>query len=337
MSPRRTGAAGRGRAARIAWWTTLGLALAAAAPQARAASDAEHAEPSALATSTLLLDVATAGERLVAVGQHGHVLLSDDRGQSWRQARRVPTRVTLTGLFFVDAREGWAVGHDAVVLHTSDGGETWELQHRDPELEIPLLAVRFADGRSGLAVGAFGTLLETRSGGRSWERRLISDDPDEELHLNHVFAGPEDHLFIAAEAGSVFRSADGGATWQRLAAPYSGSFWSGMAVSDGGVLVVGMRGHAFRSPDLGETWQPVPTGTDQSLSDVARLSDGSIVAVGLGGAIVRSDDGGRSFSARVEPDRKGFASVAEGADGSLLLFGESGVRQRAVGPPLPLD
>ena len=44
------------------------------------------------ALRSTLLDVASAGQRLVAVGERGHVLLSDDQGKTWRQARTVPTR-----------------------------------------------------------------------------------------------------------------------------------------------------------------------------------------------------------------------------------------------------
>ncbi len=54
-------------------------------------------------------------------GERGIVLLSDDAGVSWRQAK-VPVSVSLTAVQFVDAEQGWAVGHLGVVLHTQDGG-----------------------------------------------------------------------------------------------------------------------------------------------------------------------------------------------------------------------
>jgi photosystem II stability/assembly factor-like uncharacterized protein len=302
---------------------------AAAAVDESEPADSDLAQPSALASETLLLDAAVAGERIVAVGHFGHVLLSDDGGGNWRQAQRVPTRVTLTEVFFVDDSQGWAVGHDAVILHTDNAGESWKLQHRDRSEEVPLLSVWFEDTQNGWAVGAFGMLLETTDGGQHWARRSIGEEGDE-LHLNHLFPGPEGLLFIAAEAGSVYRSADRGLSWERLQPPYPGSFWNGLTLPDGAVLVIGMRGHAFLSPDLGESWQPITTGTDQSLSDLIVLRDGDVVAVGLGGTVLRSDDGGHGFTAATERDRKNIASVAEGAGGSLLLFGEAGVRRRTI-------
>ena len=79
------------------------------------------------AATSLLLDVASAGDRLVEVGERGHILYSDNKGQSWVQAR-VPTSVMLTRVFFVTPTMGWAVGHDGNVLFTQDGAVTWELQ-----------------------------------------------------------------------------------------------------------------------------------------------------------------------------------------------------------------
>jgi len=55
-------------------------------------------------------------------------LVSDDGGAGWRQVP-VPTRTMLTGVTFVDDSLGFAVGHDSVILHTSDGGKIWERQH----------------------------------------------------------------------------------------------------------------------------------------------------------------------------------------------------------------
>jgi photosystem II stability/assembly factor-like uncharacterized protein len=328
------------RTRRGAWLGACGLAAAlgaaaaepaaepgeapAARPSAEERLEPQAAVPSALAAHSLLLAVAQAGECFVAVGEWGHVVRSCDGGRSWRQASHVPVRQTLTAVAFVDAHQGWAVGHDALVLHTTDGGERWEIQHRAPEEEVPLLSVWFEDERHGIAVGGFGLLVETRDGGRSWERRRLGP-VDEEPHLNCVFATPDGTLFIAAETGLAFRSRDGGSTWQRLELPYPGSLWHGLATDGAGtLLVLGMRGHAFRSSDAGESWQAVETHTDQSLQSAVRLRDGRIVAVGHGGVVLTSRDGGRSFSVETRPDRRGLAAVAEAPDGSWLLFGETG-------------
>jgi photosystem II stability/assembly factor-like uncharacterized protein len=306
----------------VALLAGLGVVAEGAADRQRAAL------PSRLATETLLLDAAWVGDRLVAVGEWGHVLLSDDGGEDWRQARLVPTQATLTAVAFANAREGWAVGHDAVVLHTADAGETWEIQYAAPEEEAALLGVWFGDAERGLAVGAFGMMLETRDGGETWARRRMShgEHPDDR-HLNDVFPGPNGSLFVPAEGGTVLRSRDAGASWERLHLPYEGSFWGGIALEEDAVVVFGMRGNLFRSDDLGETWHALPTGTDQSLQGATRLRDGALVVVGLGGVVLVGTKGGTSFTTATRPDRRGIAAVAEGTGKGLLLFGERGVQR----------
>jgi photosystem II stability/assembly factor-like uncharacterized protein len=91
------------------------------------------AQPSApimpLATRSLLLDITLAGDRLVAAGERGHILYSDDNGDQWHQAS-VPTTQMLTGVYFADAKHGWAVGHDGLIIASDDGGKIWR-QQRD--------------------------------------------------------------------------------------------------------------------------------------------------------------------------------------------------------------
>ena len=143
-------------------------------------ANAAEAVKAPLAVESLLLDGAVAGSRLVVVGERGHILVSTDDGASWTQAE-VPTRVLLTAVHMHDEHTGWAVGHDAVILRTGDGGETWTLVHQAPEEELPLLDVWFRDERTGFAVGAYGYFLATEDGGETWTPRTISED---DFHLN---------------------------------------------------------------------------------------------------------------------------------------------------------
>ena len=124
-----------------------------------------------LAAQSLLLDVARAGERLVAVGERGHILYSDDDGKTWTQSDAVPSRTMLTAVTFANSNEGWAVGHDEIILRTQDGGKNWLAANYRPESQQPLLDVWFENASHGLAVGAYGSVYETRDGGRTWAQR----------------------------------------------------------------------------------------------------------------------------------------------------------------------
>ena len=82
----------------VAWLVIAGLSPTQArsqdaTPPSPLDADAEWSEMAPLAEHSLLLDVTLAGERLIAVGERGHVLVSDDRGESWRQVRVPTTRI----------------------------------------------------------------------------------------------------------------------------------------------------------------------------------------------------------------------------------------------------
>ncbi len=304
--------------------------------QDKEADPIEHALQKPLASESLLLDAVVVDGLMAAVGERGHVLLSADGGDSWRQATSVPTRATLTGVWFHDRQLGWAVGHDAVILRTRDGGDTWERLHWAPEEERPFLDVWFSDADHGFAIGAYGYLLATADGGDTWEDRVIeSPDPEEEVdpydlggdfHLNHIATAEAGRLFVAAEAGTAYRSDDGGETWSTLEPPYQGSFFGSLPLDGDSLLLFGLRGNLFRSDDAGETWQPIETGTVAILNSGLRLADGTIVIAGTAGALLVSRDGGLTVSLVERPDRQALATVLEADDG-LILVGEFGVQK----------
>ena len=297
------------------------LLLAATSLLAQAPGDAvEHAVKARLAPQSLLLDVGPAGSGLAAVGERGHILLSSD-GQTWTQAD-VPTRATLTAVAFNGPRSGVAVGHDAVIVRTTDGGATWQRVHWDPDAEAPLLDVIFLDASRGLAVGAYGSSLLTTDGGATWTPHPVSDT---DFHLNQIARSAAGTLYIAAEAGNAYRSDDGGETWAALTTPYEGSFFGVLPLEGDSVLLFGLRGHLYRSDDAGATWQPLETGTTAMLNSGAILPDGRIVLVGLAGTALVSSDGGRTFALRQQQTRAGIQSaVASGA--GLVVAGEGGAR-----------
>ncbi|MEA1889000.1 MAG: YCF48-related protein [Pseudomonadota bacterium] len=294
--------------------------IASLLPALPAAAD-EQSEQAKLASHSLLLDITRANNRLVTIGERGHVLISDDNGQSWKQIL-VPTRSQLTAVYFLDDRHGWAVGHDAVILFTSDAGETWSLQHYDKQYDDPLLDVWFKDQDNGFAIGAYGLFLSTNDGGTSWDRRQISDD---DFHLNGIASLNHDVLVIAAEQGHLYRSVDGGYSWSELPSPYAGSFFGITMINDDLLLVFGLRGNLYSSSDRGDSWQKIDSGTEASLMAALAQKNGTIRVVGLGGNILTSTDQGKSFSLRVRDDRKTLTSILETADGQLVMSGSAGI------------
>lgn len=311
------------------------LMLASAPLQAASDEGSKFSVMSAKASHTLLLDVASLGKRLVTVGDRGHILFSDDNGASWVQAK-VPTKQMLTAVFFIDNSHGWAVGHDAQILATTDGGATWVKQFEDLEREAPLLDVWFKDRNNGYAVGAYGALLETSDGGANWEDISERMDNEDAYHLNAIVEVKDSGLFVVGEQGVMFRSPDWGQTWETLEGPYEGSLFGALGTDEAGTLLVyGLRGHLFRSADFGTTWQAISLNTANNgplefgLADGNRLADGSIVVVGHGGTVLKSTDNGRNFSVTNRADRLSLAGVAAMENGNLILVGQGGVHAAA--------
>jgi len=312
----------------------LSIALVAAfAPitfaQDEAEAPPEHAVMAPLAEKSLLLDSALADDHLVVVGERGHILVSRDAGATWKQMP-VPTRATLTGVWFHDRNLGWAVGHDSVILRTKDGGESWERVYWAPEEESPFLDVWFADEENGFAVGAYGSFAVTNDGGDTWDYVPINED-DFQPHLNQIAESAEGTLYIAAEAGNAFRSDDGGETWTTLESPYKGSFFGVLPLESDVVLLFGLRGHLYRSEDGGKTWTGIETGTTSMLNQGVQLDGGRVVIVGLSGTVLVSRDGGRTFVRKPQDSRAGIQSIVSAGDGEhLVLTGEFGVRRASI-------
>nr|WP_225776936.1 YCF48-related protein [Pseudomonas sp. Marseille-Q3773] len=308
----------------------LVLALGVWAEVAQAAPAEEYSTESAKASQSLLIDAAQAGKRLVVVGDRGHILFSDDQGRTWTQAR-VPTRQLLTAVFFLDDKRGWAVGHDAQVLASNDGGATWSKQFEDLAREAPLLDVAFLDAGHGFAVGAYGALLETTDGGQHWQDVAERLDNPDQLHLNGIAQVRDAGLFIVGEQGSMFRSADNGQTWSKVQGPYEGSLFGVIGTAQPRTLLAyGLRGNLFRSTDFGDSWQPIELkaargSLEFGLAGATLVEDGSLVLVGNGGSVLRSTDDGQTFSVYNRADRIALAGVSGLANGGLLLVGQGGV------------
>jgi photosystem II stability/assembly factor-like uncharacterized protein len=275
----------------------------------------------------LLTDAVRLGSRVVAVGDRGYIVISDDDGKNWRRAK-APVAPLLTAVDFPDAKNGWAVGHDSVILATGDGGETWAQQFSAPAEQRPLLDVLFLTKDNGFAVGAYGAFYETEDGGKSWNpRKIIADDK----HLSAIVKTGEGKLAIFGEAGTILLSADAGKTWTTVPPPYKGSFFGALVANDGALITYGLRGRIFRSGDGGKTWKQIDNASVATLMGGSKLPDGALVIAGGAGTVLVSRDAGQSFQPVATGSTKAYAKVLLGAPNALLLLGEAGAREA----PLP--
>ena len=249
------------------------------------------------ALTAAMLAVARAGQRLVAVGERGTVLLSDDHGLRWRQAS-VPVQVTLTQVRFVDAQQGWATGHMGTVLRTDDGGQHWRklldgvavarlmaasaqasgdaaaiaqaqaLQQEGPDK--PFFDLVFTDAQRGVVVGAYGLMLATQDGGQTWQPVATPAANPQGLHLYGVCAAGA-RLMVVGEQGLLMHSADGGVSFSALPSPYKGSFLGLLQTHGGELIAHGLRGSVYRASADAQAWQRVDSGTTATLTPRSAL------------------------------------------------------------------
>lgn len=306
-----------------------------------------------LASRSLLNGIARAGKRLVAVGVRGHILYSDDEGKSWKQAR-VPVSSDLTAVNFPVPEKGWAVGHDGVILHSSDGGVNWIKQldgraalqvmasrykdNMDMALELdnlvkqgpdkPFLDVWFDNDRTGYAVGAFNLVFYTGDGGATWEPWLERTGNPKHLHL-YALRRIGDELFIAGEQGLLLKFDPKQKKFTSLKCSYKGTFF-GITGKPGLLVAFGLRGNAYRSSNGGASWQKIDTGVPTTITDGVVTKDGRIVLVTLLGTLLVSQDNGVTFSPGSTKQGLSASALTETEAGSFALVGMRGVWAQAA-------
>ncbi len=310
--------------------TVLLLLSLVCVPGSVAGVHADNAWPAPLADESLLLDLVRTDDGFHAVGERGHVLYSAD-GNNWQQ-RIVPTQVLLTAVDFHGNKRGCAVGHDAVILCTDDGGQHWQRVHARPEWQAPLLDVLFINEHEVIAIGAHGLCLVSQDAGRSWQRRpftpapaVASEATDYEPHL-HTLLQHDGRLLIAAEAGQLFASSNAGADWQQLSSPYTGSWFALVNGSTGDFYLAGLRGRLYagqwQSP---RQWRRLPADTRQTLTDGLVLAGGEQVFVGHGGVVLYRATASAAVHVWRQPGRPALQAVVRGPGETLLLASDAGL------------
>lgn len=305
--------------------------------QLRAAEDFAFlpAVTSADPASMQLLDITRAGDRLVAVGERGVIILSDDHGASWRQAP-VPVSVTLTALHFPEPGLGWAVGHAGVILHSSDGGESWSLQFDGNAANRKYLTwtqQRVQDLEDALAAAEDEALLE------ELEYALEEASFAAEDAADAIDTGPADPFldvlfldanngFAVGAYGMLYRTDNGGSGWEIATKGIDNAdryhYYALAAGSDGRLYLSGEAGLLYYSSDTGATWEQVDDLYDGSLFGAA-VRAGELYAYGLRGHVFRSIDGGVNWEEVHNPERYSLYGGTRLADGHILMVGSGGL------------
>jgi photosystem II stability/assembly factor-like uncharacterized protein len=141
---------------------------------------------------------------------------------------------TLRAVQFIDDKEGWAAGDEGVIWHTLDGGQSWARQPTG--VRASLRSICFVTPEAGWVAGreelphggSAGVLLFTRDGGLNWRRVLAGALPG----INQVRFIDNANGYLLGDGtdqlpSGLFRTTDGGKSWEPVAGPRTTSWFAG--------------------------------------------------------------------------------------------------------------
>ncbi|MBN1937357.1 MAG: hypothetical protein JW934_22060 [Anaerolineae bacterium] len=236
-----------------------------------------------------------------------------DSEKAWCWQEMMGLVNALNDVFFIDTQTGWAVGEKGTILHTEDGGETWQRQVcplNSKDFPLPdLRRVIFTDSQAGWIVGLIdgdtAGLLHTTDGGKTWASWPMPDTHTEWRGLDMAWGNAQDGWLLVGPR--VFHTTDGGANWHRQRIPtdtpgsglsaYSETLISIFSLDSQNTWILAW-GYLMRTTDGGATWtvHPIDFYNPKTLTFVDELN-GWVIG---DNKIAHTTDGGITWQIQYE-------------------------------------
>jgi photosystem II stability/assembly factor-like uncharacterized protein/DNA-binding CsgD family transcriptional regulator len=254
---------------------------------------------------------------ITADGQTSNLLFTPDAGLHWTLLYKFQT--ILKSIDFVDQQNGWAASYDGI-LKTGDGGSNWS--KLNPQVTNPVsqsetdglpftdaMQIDFVDTQTGW-IGGTDDVYRTDDGGSDWTRQTVPCAPNLEKGFTYIGA----MSFVDAHTGwmtcpapgqggndsaPLFKTTDGGATWQPLPALLfrpdalhflnANSGWAGASRQ------------LYSTTDGGATWQLVSRGSTDDLVLPFPATATDLYLIYGSGALQATSDRGATWHAVYPP------------------------------------
>lgn len=249
-------------------------------PQTRLKIHLKPARILPLAKESLISDLYRKDDQIYAVGERGHILNGSSVGNMTQNSS--PANQFLTAITGDGHNRLWAVGHDSIILASTNFGKSWSVHHVKIDPGDPLFDILYLGGDELVAVGAYGLFLKSIDGGVHWKR--ISVDM-EEPHFYQVKA-LGDHLYLCGEFGKVLKVSRDGEFLEQYDSGTEASFFGMEVIQEDEWIAYGLRGRVFHFRD-GEPHR-LDIGTQATLFNSMQFG-GKIYFTGADGTVLSFD------------------------------------------------
>ncbi|HEY6906777.1 MAG TPA: YCF48-related protein [Ignavibacteriaceae bacterium] len=238
------------------------------------------------------------------------VLSVQNFAQSFWQKIESPTSKKLNAVVFIDSLRGWAAGDSGLIIHTSDGGDSWSTQYSNDSLAIVNIniineRIGYASATSGLYEPYGSYLLRTTNGGVNWTAEYMRIG---EFFVNSITFLDSLEGFAVGYPGFFLRTSDGGSSWRQVQldssifagySPYTVKFLNrNYGFACGGARDV--TGVIWRTSDSGFSWDTVvdtSSAPPEPLFAINIFDSLNVLVMGgdpeFGASAMKSTDGGK--------------------------------------------
>ena len=247
-----------------------------------------------LSKQGMFFDLAATSVGLFAVGERGHILRSLDDGESWQQMT-TPTSVTLTSVSFVGDSQGWAVGHEGVILTTRDGGLTWAFQLQGPE-QLKLLLGSAQQRLNKLTqITEYGVSAETSHSLADLNYLVSSLERSNQQQsylpfFDVTFEDAQNGVAVGG-FGTVFVTEDSGENWRAVTLfqenPDGYHFYKSLYLGSD-LIITGESGLIVTHSGLDDSWSALTTDDGRSIFDALQYDSG-VLLCGMQGYLALYD------------------------------------------------
>lgn len=224
------------------------------------------------------------------------IFLTNDGGKSWREnvvlnptdfAGLIPEFLSIR---FADKKRGWIVGSvankyeevvDSLVLHTIDGGETWQ-KVITPSNKMELYHLSF-NNDLGWIVGDNGLIIKTEDDGATWTIQKSGTD----VSLYNVDFRDKKNGIIVGSSGTILRTENGGQSWEKVNSSTTKSLLRVTFINDKTGWIVGSGGTILRTDDKGKSWVKQSSQTEESMYGLFSDKKNNSWVVGKKGLILK--------------------------------------------------